>query len=252
MKHVIWYKRFIEEPDAVTKIKKEGGREAESRYWDLLDLLYVKWDYVEGSLIRVDRSTIKKELDFMRDISLDKFLIMLRTKGVFKVEFDKDDVLFDSVILWNLMDSDSKYNRSRRVTTSPKRESKSKNKSNIYTPTPFEDSKPEKPKSGLTPDHIVDLWNKHFGIEIGYAVGVGGGVHLKNALEALKWLKTEEAWLRVFDRARASDFLMGRTEGRSWKIDLTWILDYDNVIKVLNGRYDNGASVEHLFSEVGK
>lgn len=252
MKHVVWYKRFIEEPDAVTKIKREGGREAESRYWDLLDLLYLKWDYMQGSLIRVDKATIKKELDFMRDTSLDKFLIMLRTIGVFKIEFDKSDILFDSVILWDLMDSDSKYNRSRRVTSSPKSKIESKNKSNIYTPTPFDISKATKPKSGITPDHVANLWNQHLGKELGYQAGLGGGVHLKNTLEALQWLSTEQAWVELFDRIKTSDYLMGRAEGKTWKVDLTWIVNYDNAIKVLNGRYDNNALIENLFSKVGE
>lgn len=53
---------------------------------------------------------------------------------------------------------------------------------------------------------------------------------------ALPYLN-EKGFEGLFEKAGHSDFLMGRTGG--WKADFDWLLQPDNLTRVLEGRYDN-------------
>ena len=54
--------------------------------------------------------------------------------------------------------------------------------------------------------------------------------------KALPYLN-EKGFEGLFEKAGHSDFLMGRTGG--WKADFDWLLQPDNLTRVLEGRYDN-------------
>jgi hypothetical protein len=48
-----------------------------------------------------------------------------------------------------------------------------------------------------------------------------------------------EWWRRFFEYIGRSDFLCGRTT--DWKADLPWILKAENFLKIIEGKYENGA-----------
>ena len=45
-------------------------------------------------------------------------------------------------------------------------------------------------------------------------------------------------WQQVFDRVSASDFLQKSIHDRNW-FTLDWLLNENNLVKILEGRYDN-------------
>jgi hypothetical protein len=51
-------------------------------------------------------------------------------------------------------------------------------------------------------------------------------------------------WQRLFEYVRQSDFLMGRTPGRGgepFEADLEWIIRPRNLVKIIEGKYENRA-----------
>ncbi len=59
---------------------------------------------------------------------------------------------------------------------------------------------------------------------------------------AARWKEDESRqtldwWERFFGYIAQSDFLMGRTDGRPFKLDAEWMLKKANFIKILEGRY---------------
>lgn len=72
----------------------------------------------------------------------------------------------------------------------------------------------------------------------------------KKAILKLFKKYSEEEILLVLEKAEQSDFLSGRT--KDWRADLDWILNENNFIKILEGKYDNRRA-EHnkKFAEYG-
>lgn len=102
----------------------------------------------------------------------------------------------------------------------------------------------------LTPDTVVNLWNSAMGAKLGYCKSLGANKHLKNFLDAVQFLNTEKSWLELFELCDQSDFLSGRTERGDWRASLTWLVDYDNALRVLNGEFKSGADTDALFALV--
>lgn len=94
-------------------------------------------------------------------------------------------------------------------------------------------------------DKILQIWKKHIGQE----------VHLteerKRRLELLLTSYFQNdliQWERFCERIKASPFLMG--EGaRKWRVTLDWILSEENLLKILEGNFDNPATLEQKKTE---
>ena len=62
-----------------------------------------------------------------------------------------------------------------------------------------------------------------------------------SALNArLKEYPEEQFWTTYFEKVERSDFLSGRKD--SWRTGIDWLLNENNMIKVLEGNYDNKKS----------
>lgn len=101
----------------------------------------------------------------------------------------------------------------------------------------------------LTPDHIVDLWNEHMVPPFEPASSLGRRKHLQNCLDSLELFKTREEWVQLWDRVKASKFLLGES-GAKWRPSIVWLVDPDNLIKVQNGAFENSDDLSHLFSGI--
>lgn len=55
----------------------------------------------------------------------------------------------------------------------------------------------------------------------------------------------EEDFRKVFEKAEASDFLTGRAE--KWKANFDWLINENNLLKVLEGNYDNKTAAGNPF-----
>ena len=54
---------------------------------------------------------------------------------------------------------------------------------------------------------------------------------------------TPEQLDEAFRRAQASSFCTGQND-RHWKADFDWLLNENNLVKVLEGKYDNPAAAK--------
>lgn len=70
----------------------------------------------------------------------------------------------------------------------------------------------------------------------------------KSAIAARLKKYTPEQIAEVFRKAQASDFLSGRNE-KGWKCSFDWLMNENNMIKVLEGNYDNRNGTSLRFSE---
>lgn len=101
----------------------------------------------------------------------------------------------------------------------------------------------------FTPDELMDLWNQKMGAEFGYSRGFGGGDHRKHVMESLNYLKTAEAWCELFDKCKKSKHLTGGSES-GWTVNLLWLVNYDNALKVLSDVYDDSKVIRNLFAGI--
>lgn len=54
----------------------------------------------------------------------------------------------------------------------------------------------------------------------------------------------------AFQRAEKSDWLAGRTKKSDWKANFDWLINETNLIKVLEGTYDNHSGVDRTISDM--
>jgi len=94
-------------------------------------------------------------------------------------------------------------------------------------------------------DKILQIWKAYIGQE----------VHLteerKRRLEPLltsHFQNDLSQWEQFCERVKASPFLMG--EGaRKWRVTLDWVLSEGNLLKILEGNFDNSATLEQKKTE---
>lgn len=101
----------------------------------------------------------------------------------------------------------------------------------------------------FTPDHFVDLWNETFGPRLCYTQSLGSGKHRDNFLKSLEFLPTEKHWRDLFELCLKSPKCMGQND-IGWTVTPTWIVDFDNALKVLNGDFDDAKHVKNLFASM--
>ena len=72
----------------------------------------------------------------------------------------------------------------------------------------------------------------------------------KKAIQKLFKKYSEEDIRLVLEKSEDSDFLAGRS--KDWRADLDWIINENNFVKILEGRYDNRkAENNKKFAEYG-
>lgn len=81
---------------------------------------------------------------------------------------------------------------------------------------------------------IIALWNRYFPDKLFRGISLGAGKHAQNFEIANGFvdLAKIEQWEEMFKQAKESEFL----EKAGW-FDLTWVINYDNAVNVLNGKY---------------
>jgi len=90
---------------------------------------------------------------------------------------------------------------------------------------------------------IVSLWNTRLA-PLGFARVLKQTLPREKALEALLSSSPDRNkfrwWQEIFDRISASEFLLKSIQERNW-FTLDWLLNEHNLVKILEGRYDNRA-----------
>lgn len=122
---------------------------------------------------------------------------------------------------------------SNQPATNHKQESKKERITN--TPPPDDEDEEE-----ITPKKVVKFWNEKMS-DISRAVYTDSMAgHINARMRDIKKLQTLDAWDKLFDYCRKSDFLMGKVkqEGRRvFVLRLRWLVQPENMAKVVEGTY---------------
>ena len=86
---------------------------------------------------------------------------------------------------------------------------------------------------------LIDEYNSICGDKLPNAIQITA--KRKRAIKARLKTYSREEIIKVFRLANESNFLCGDND-RGWKADIDWLLNENNMIKVLEGRYTNNSS----------
>jgi hypothetical protein len=81
---------------------------------------------------------------------------------------------------------------------------------------------------------VIQKWNEIFPNKTFKGFYLGGGKHENNYLKSASIIKTLDEWVEIFNRVKISNFL----QTNSWST-LTWVINYDNAMEIMQGKYDN-------------
>ena len=109
------------------------------------------------------------------------------------------------------------------------------------TTTPKECKKEKNDKNEYIYQQIADAWNENFpDLPNVLKVSQKRKSHLRatiNEFSKSHGLDKVENWTALFDYIKKSDFLMGRSS--NWCIDFDFLINKNNLLKIIEGKYDN-------------
>lgn len=113
------------------------------------------------------------------------------------------------------------------------------NQNSSYTLKPRTDSKSEWPQ--VKPDQIIQLFNDMLAGKAGkikFCRGLGNA-QIKDFITTISYqdFQSTEIWKELFEKVSQSPFLSGIQEGSTFVATLDWLINRDNALKVLSGKY---------------
>tara|TARA_R110000868_G_C10972548_1_gene770448 strand:- start:31030 stop:31812 length:783 start_codon:yes stop_codon:yes gene_type:complete len=222
----------------------EMGIVALGYYFSLLELYGTHYNQSRENFTveihrRVIANTWRKRVDSC-DLVLTKFqlsglLVYTKTKNTYAIDIPNFAKYFGS------------YGKIKTITGDKEKKRKEK-KRNIYIQDEVSNLSTKKTNkivannnhdtASYSPDDLIQLWNTTMTLDNGFAFchGLGSGKHLHNFIEARNFMKDISAWEELFTKIKKIKSLKENNIG--WKVNLNWLVDYDNVLKVLNGNFE--------------
>jgi len=221
-----WFKHYTDasRSEKLESLIDKTGLEGYARYFLLVELLAEKFDG-KNTTFRINKRTLSRQLRYYRHTMAEQWLNNGQTLGLYNFQCDGDVYV---IVFPKLLEIKDNHTRNLQVTSKKVAPRKDKEKKRIDKTR----------EEGITPDDVVQLWNE-FATKNNLKIcrGLGSGKHLQNFIEAINWLKEKKDWDELFTLCGKSDFLMGKENG-DWIVSLTWLVDYDNALKVLNGNFE--------------
>jgi hypothetical protein len=93
-------------------------------------------------------------------------------------------------------------------------------------------------KANYTPDDLVQYWNDKMSKDFAHSRGIGSGSYLRKLIETMNFLPNLYDWDEIFDKVKNTKQWNGKGD-LTWKVNLIWLCDYDNVLKVLEYKEHN-------------
>lgn len=87
---------------------------------------------------------------------------------------------------------------------------------------------------------LAQIWNKHAAHCLARVLRCSPK-RRKKFEKAWKSDPTEKFWISVIDKVNASSFLCGKIKGKTWKANLDFVAEEQNVDWILEGKYDDRA-----------
>lgn len=110
------------------------------------------------------------------------------------------------------------------------------------------ESEEKEPEDSTTQaKELIDEYNSICGEKLPKAIQITA--KRKRAIKARLKTYSREEIIKVFSLANESNFLCGDND-RGWKADIDWLLNENNMIKVLEGRYTNNSKPKNSWHSV--
>lgn len=229
-----WFKHYTNASlsHKLNLLRDKYGLEGYARYWLLVELLAEKFDG-ENTTFEIHPRTLSQQLGYYRHTMTKQWLNYGQTLGLYRADCSGDVwvIVFDKLL--EIKDNHTNNLQAKSKALSP-REDKEKIKKRI-------DKIKGSDANSYSPDDLIQLWNETLGDKLSYCRGLGSGKHIEKFSETRTFIKDLSEWVDIFEKCKSSPNLMGEN-GIEWKVNLLWLVDYDNLLKVLNGNYDQGSS----------
>lgn len=223
-----WFKHYTDASfdSKIAEVEQEYGLTGYAVYFKIIEICALQWDGKTNPKFKLNRKKTKSILS-LNYKKTESILSLFSVLNLFNVEITENFYIIEIPNLLKIKDNHTKNLQvdgnkvSRKLPQEQNRTDKNRTDKNIYTP-----------------DDLITLYNKNFGSEFGNCVTLGNKTHVENFQTCKEnGLHSQEKWQELFDLCKNSDYLMGKEN--DWHINLTWLLNFDNAAKVLNGNYKN-------------
>lgn len=212
----------------------------------LLSVMYSlpdDWDYSIRGLAAISQEGEKAIRTVLKELEDKGYLVRTRTHNA--------DGHFDGIIYdifeepqlpneENLPCDQNRHVDERHVDDAVVEEGRQLNTNILNKDLTNKESEEKEPEdSSAQAKELIDEYNSICGWKLPKAIHVTE--KRKRAIKARLKTYSREEIIKVFSLANESNFLCGDND-RGWKADIDWLLNENNMIKVLEGRYTNNSS----------
>lgn len=232
---VKWLKHYSNAylSNSLTEILAQYGPQGYGRYWLLLEKMCEKFDGETDDVFVFNAATLKVHLGFHKDQDLIKFLSTLNQVGIMS-HTSRDQVIeIKSDILLRLQGRDWNYDKEKRVENAAKKKNKIK----------IKNKKKERSETGVSPRVVVDLFNSTCQSKLAKVEKLSDKRKRSINTMSHSLMLNISCWEKYFGQILTSDFLIGIND-RGWRADFDWLINQNNAIKVLEGKYEKRSALD--------
>jgi hypothetical protein len=225
-----WFKHYADasRSSKLNMLRDKFGLEGYARYWLLVELLAEKFDG-HSTKFEFHPRTLTQQLGYYRHTMAEQWLNYGQTLGLYNFDCAGDLWLIDFPKLLEIKDNHTNNLQAKSKSLAPREDKEKEKKNTSYSVAPV----------SYTPDQLVQLWNDTMPQHgFAYCRGLGSGKHLEKFMEAVRFMPQLEQWRELFAGCVGLPALNGSSK-LGWRVSLTWLVDYDNALKVLNGNFSN-------------
>lgn len=219
-----WFKHYstARNDEKISRLEDKAGLEAYGFYFKMLEVVAEAIDETDKHDVTYSITRWGRQLN----VSTKKFLFLLQCcsdVGLMFVQRDADDVTVKIPNLLKIRDNHTKNLQAKsKQDKEEDKEVEQKQIININCPH----------------QEIVDLYHKNLPMLPKVKLWTSKRANtLKLRWSEDKSRQSLEFWDNLFTNIAKSDFLTGKTS--QWRADLEWIINPSNLVKILEGKYDN-------------
>lgn len=219
-----WFKHYstARNDEKISRLEDKAGLEAYGFYFKMLEVVAEAIDETDKHDVTYSITRWGRQLN----VSTKKFLFLLQCcsdVGLMFVQRDADDVTVKIPNLLKIRDNHTKNLQAKsKQDKEEDKEVEQKQIININCPH----------------QEIVDLYHKNLPMLPKVKLWTSKRANtLKLRWSEDKSRQSLEFWDNLFTSIAKSDFLTGKTS--QWRADLEWIINPSNLVKILEGKYDN-------------
>lgn len=187
---------------------------------------------------------IEKIVRDTKFFSFDTVAVALELFKKLGMVYEEDDGILRITNLHEMVGSEaSNANAQRQKRFRERQKQKALSVSKSTDVISYEEPKMESTKARKKPINYQQIVDKYNEICVSFPKVIKISESRKEAISARLNIYSVDEIIKAFEKAEESNFLKGSND-RNWKADFDWIMTDRNIVKVLEGKYDNEKSVQ--------